>query len=250
MTSGSAVVLESYNDLAAASAVQQRFMQHRNRALETVRYDAQCRQLCELGGDCYDFIPLPDGRLAFAIADASGKGLAAALAILGLQSSLRTAVAFTDGDPRTVVSAVNRQVHASSVAGRYATLFFGVFDEATCTLRYVNAGHNPPIIIGRGGSIVHLDAGGLPVGLFADLSYTEAVAQLYPGDLIVAYTDGVTEATNHHDEEFGIERLIQAAIHNARPGAEKVVQAVFEYMDRFTGGRQNDDATVLVLQIP
>ncbi len=163
MTSN-AVVLESYNDLAAACAVQQRFLQHSAPAFETVRCSARCRQLCALGGDCYELIPLPDGRFAFAIADASGKGFAAALSILGLQSSLRTAIRFAEGDPQAVVTAVNHQVHTSSLADRYATLFYGLFDETTGKLRYVNAGHNPPIVIRRGGSSTALDAGGLPVG--------------------------------------------------------------------------------------
>ncbi len=244
-----AAVLESYNDLAAACAVQQRFMQHTARAIEGLRYSARCRQLCDVGGDCYEFIPLADGRLAFAIADASGKGLAAALSILGLQSSLRTAVAFADADPETVVGAVNHQMHASSLASRYATLFYGLLDETTGSLRYVNAGHNPPIVIRRDGGSVELGASGLPVGLFSDLNYQEAEVQLRRGDLIVAYTDGVTEATNTQGEEFGVERLREVAINNAGSGANGIVQAIFECVDRFSCGYQNDDATVLVLEI-
>src|SRR5271165_5181500 len=190
---GNAVVLESYNDLAAAGAVQQRFMQHGGTASERWRYCARCRQMCDVGGDCYDFIRLPNHRLAVAIADASGKGLAAALSISGLQSSLRTAVSFAGNDPAAVAEAVNRQVHASSLAGRYATLFLGVFDKMTRTLRYVNAGHNPPLVVRPDGRFAQLDAGGLPVGLFPNGEYSEGVVQLGPADVLIAYTDGITE---------------------------------------------------------
>jgi phosphoserine phosphatase RsbU/P len=248
MTSN-AVIPESYNDLAAACATQQQFLQHASSAVKGVRYDGRCRQLGEVGGDCYDCIPLPDGRLAFAIADASGKGLAAALSILGLQSSLRTAVRFAEGDPETVVAAVNHQVHASSAAERYATLFYGLFDETTGKLCYVNAGHNPPIVIHRDGSSEELGACGLPVGMFPGADYREAEVQLRAGDRIVAYTDGVTEAANGQGEEFGVEGLRQVAISCAGRAPEAIVRAIFDSVDRFADGRQNDDATVLVLQI-
>ncbi len=143
-------------------------MQHLCPAIDTLDYSARCRQAQELGGDCYDFVPLPKNRLALAVGDASGKGLAAALMISNVQSSLRTAALLTGNDRAAVLGAVNRQVHASSLAERYATLFYGVFDGATRTLRYVNAGHNPPMVIRRDGSVVWLETGGAPVGMFPD----------------------------------------------------------------------------------
>ncbi len=245
---GNPVVLESYNDLAAACAVQQRFMQHWSPEKDAWRYSARCRQLCNVGGDCYDFIRLPDNRLAVAIADASGKGMAAALSISGLQSSLRTAVSFAGNDPGAVVEAVNRQVHASSLAGRYATLFFGIFDEVTRSLCYVNAGHNAPIIVSHNRSDTCLNAGGLPVGMFPDSKYSEGEVQLWPGDLLIAYTDGITEATNSAGDEFGVERLRQTAAHAARLDANEIVEKIFQAVDEFSNGHQSDDATLLVLR--
>ena len=244
MTSN-AVVLESYNDLAAACAVQQRLMPRWGSAGENRRYSARCRQLWEVGGDCYDFIPLPGNRLAVAIADASGKGVAAALSISGLQSSLRTAVSFAGSDPWAVIEAVNRQVHASSLAGRYATLFFGVFDELTRTLRYVNAGHNPPLIFRRDGRVTRLDVGGLPIGLFSDSEYLEGIVQFQQGDLLIAYTDGISEATSSAGEEFGVERLARIAADNAVLCADEMVEEVFRAVDEFSSVRLSDDATVL-----
>src|SRR5437667_9668093 len=136
-------------------------------------YGALCRQIRALGGDCYSFIPLKSDQLALVVGDASGKGLAAALMISNVQSSLRTAALFTGNDRAAVLGAVNRQVHATSLADRYATLFYGVFDGATRTLRYVNAGHNPPMVIRRDGSVVWLETGGAPVGMFPDWTYEE-----------------------------------------------------------------------------
>src|SRR5712664_1404818 len=162
------VVMETSSEWTAACEVQQRFLQYPDPGIDTLRYSARCQQVRELGGDCYDFLPLPENRLALAVGDASGKGLAAALMISNVQSSLRTAALFTGNDRAAVLGAVNRQVHASSLSERYATLFYGVFDGATRTLRYVNAGHNPPMVIRRDGSVDWLETGGAPVGMFPD----------------------------------------------------------------------------------
>ncbi len=247
MTSNPAI-MEAYNDLAATCAIPQRSMQHQTPAIGNLSYSARCRQLAELGGDCYGFIPLPDNRLALFIADASGKGLPAALSIAAVQSSLRTALALAGADPDAVVHAVNRQAHAWLRAGSYATLFFGVFDEATGTLRYVNAGHNPALLLRPDGSVSWLAATGLPVGMFPDSTYDEGRVQLRRGDLLVAYTDGVTEVTDPDGEELGVERLRRAASDSAARDADGVVHAIFTTMDEFSRRRQSDDATVLVLQ--
>lgn len=248
MTSNAAFT-EAYSQLAAACEVQQRFLQCDAPELETLRYSAECRQLCEVGGDCYDFIPLPNHQLAIAIGDASGKGVAAALMIASVQSSLRTAATFTGGDAPAVVAVVNRQVHASSVTGRYATLFYGVFDSRSRTLQYVNAGHNPPMIIRRDGSVLWLEAGGVPVGIFSDYVYAEGAVQLEPGDVLVAYTDGVIEALNSSGREWGVEGLQTSAVTNREESAEQVVSAVFEAMEEYAKGRRIDDATVAVLRV-
>jgi len=244
-----AVVMEAGSEWATAREVQQRFMQPLGPAIDTLDYSAQCRQVQELGGDCYDFLPLPDNRLALAVGDASGKGLAAALMISNVQSSLRTAALLTGNDGAAAVGVVNRQVHASSLAERYATLFYGVFDGATRTLRYVNAGHNPPMVIRRDGSISWLETGGAPVGMFQHWNYEESAVQLHPGDLVLAYTDGVIEAVNPAGEEWGDQGLRWAAAESDAESADEIVHAIFSAMDEFSQGRQTDDATVAVLLV-
>jgi sigma-B regulation protein RsbU (phosphoserine phosphatase) len=245
-----AVIMESSGEWIAAYEVQQRFMRHRGATIDTLSYGARCQQVGELGGDCYDFVPLPHNRLALAVADASGKGLAAALMIANVQSSLRTAASFAESDVAVVLGAVNRQVYASSLSDRYATLFYGVFDGGTRTLRCVNAGHNPPMVIrGEDEPTIWLETGGPPVGMFPNFTYEESVVQLDPGDLVLAYTDGVVEAVNPAGEEWGVEGLRRAAIESKTHNADDMVEAIFASMDEFSRGRQTDDATVIVLRV-
>ncbi|HUJ30088.1 MAG TPA: PP2C family protein-serine/threonine phosphatase [Candidatus Acidoferrum sp.] len=242
-----AFVVDVSQDWAVACDVQERFMQNPAAAIDAVTYAAQCRQMRALGGDCYDFVRLPQNRLALAVGDASGKGLAAALMISNVQSSLRTAASFTGDNVSAMLSAVNRQVHASSLADRFATLFYGVFDGATHTLRYANAGHTPPLVIRRDGSILWLEAGGMPLGIFPNSAYEQGAVQLDSGDIVVAYTDGVIEAAGPSGEEWGLEGLRRAAVESNASSADDIVQAIFTSMDEFSQGRQTDDATVAVL---
>lgn len=244
-----AMVVDVSSDWAIACDVQQRFMQHSSPALHALSYGARCRQVRALGGDFYDFLPLPGQGLAFAIGDASGKSVAAALMIANVQSSLRTAASFAGNEPAALLHAVNRVVSASFLSGRYATLFYGVYDGTARKLRYVNAGHNPPAVLHRDGSITWLETAGAPVGMFPDWAYTEDSVQLAPGDRVVAYTDGVTEAENPAREEWRGEGLLQAAAASNANRADDIVDAIFVAMDEFSQGRQSDDATVVVLQV-
>jgi sigma-B regulation protein RsbU (phosphoserine phosphatase) len=137
-------------------------------------------------------------------------------------------------------------VHASSLADRYATLFYGVFDEDARALQYVNAGHNSPIIV-RGGRLLHrLDEGGPPVGLFSETVYQTGVVQLKPGDLIVAYTDGVVETADAAGREWGVDGLFAAITACAMRDPDAIIEAAFLALDEFSGNRQSDDATILV----
>jgi phosphoserine phosphatase RsbU/P len=248
MTSDTLVVDVS-RDWLTACEVQQRFMQQPAPSTGNLSFSAQSRQLRALGGDCYDFLPLSDSRLAFVVGDASGKGLAAALMISNVQSSLRMAASFTGNDGPAALSAVNQQVHSSSLADRYATLFYGVFDGATRTLRYVNAGHNPPMVLRRNGSILWLEAGGAPVGMFPDSTYEEGAVQLSPGDLVIAYTDGVTEAVNPAGQEWGLEGLRKAAMESLGRSADDIVRAIFASVDEFSRECPIDDTTIVVLRV-
>ena len=241
-----AMVVDVSQDWVAACDLQERFMQAPCAGIENLTYSAQCRQMRALGGDCFDFLPLPGCRVALAIADASGKGLAAALMIANIQSSLRTAASFAPADPAAVVAAVNTQAHTSSPADRYATLFYGVFDGDTRILQYVNAGHNPPLVIRGGNSITRLEGGGPPVGVFADSAYSAGMIQLNSGDVIVAYTDGVIDAVDATGEDWGVYGLLAAVTAGPMRQPDRIVEAAFAAVNEYSGNFQTDDATILV----
>lgn len=238
-------VVDVSQDWIVACGLQERFMETPRAKTETLTYNARCRQMRALGGDCFQFVSLPGRRVALAIADASGKGLPAALIIANVQSSLRTAALFAPEDPAAVVTAVNRQLYACSPVDRYATLFYAVFDERTRTLHYINAGHNPAVVIRQSGAITWLESSAPPVGLFGETVYQAQAVQLYPGDHMLAYTDGIVEATNAAGEDWGVEGLLAAVKGCRTREPASVVEAVFAALDKFSGQNQTDDATVI-----
>ena len=246
------VVVDVSQDWVLACDVQRRFMQSSGTAGGSVDYSARCRQVRALGGDCYDFQPLTQDRLAVVVGDASGKGVAAALMIASVHSSLRTAALFQGDDLAGLLKIVNHQAYGFSLADHYATVFYGVFDKTTRTLRYVNAGHTTPVTLRRDGSVDWLEKGGAPVGMFPDSSYEEGMVHLDPGDVVIAFSDGVVEAENRAGEEWGVQRLLEAASAWAerRGGdAEDLVRLIFNSMDDFSMGCQRDDATLAVLRV-
>jgi phosphoserine phosphatase RsbU/P len=245
------IVVDVSQDWVQACDVQHGFMQATRTAGDSFDYSARCRQLRALGGDCYNFIPLKNDRLAVVVGDASGKGLAAALMIANVQSSLRTAAWFTGDDLSGLLKVVNHQAYASSSEDRYATLFYGAFEGSTRSLRYVNAGHNPPVVIRRDGSMQWLETGGAPVGLFADSEYREGIVKLESGDLLIAFTDGLIEATNQIGKEWGVQGLLKAAALGAQHSqdAADLVNLIFHAMDEFSKGHQTDDATLALLRV-
>ncbi len=244
-----ALVREDWREWAAACDVQQRFMRPSAPSIDTLDCSAKCRQVRELGGDFCDFSPLAGGRLMLAVGDASGKGLAAALMASNVHSSLRTAALLSEDGGPEILGVVNQHVYATSLPDRYATLFYGVLDRASRTLRYVNAGHNPPIILRRNGSVDWLETGGAPVGMFADWGYEEGVVTLNAGDLFLGYTDGVIETENPWGEAWGVEGLQKAISGHRNRRADNIIEAIFKSMDEFSRGCRTDDVSLLVVRV-
>jgi phosphoserine phosphatase RsbU/P len=208
-----------------------------------------CRAALGVGGDYYDVFPLEDGRVGLAIGDVSGKGISAALLMASLRASLRGVTLDNPRDFAMLMHKVNRLVYEASASNRYATFFFAAFDPKTRRLECVNAGHNPPVVL-RNGEVIRLEADGPVVGLLPFAPYTEQEMMLEPGDLLILYTDGISEAMTHADEEWGEERMIASALAVRNKSATEILRTMLADADKFTAGApQHDDMTILVLQL-
>ena len=195
------------------------------------------------------------------VGDVAGKGISAALLMASLQASLRSYVSVNPDGVKTVAREMNRQLHALTEPARFATLFWGIFDEGRRTLTYTNAGHNPPFLLravfgvsgaaaGRASHAERLSTGGLPLGLFGASAYRDAVAKLEPGDLLAVYTDGITEASNAREETFGDARLEAVLRENAHRPASELCRIVVESVDAYREvAPQTDDMTIVVARI-
>ena len=200
-----------------------------------------------VGGDCFDTLGF--GRvLGVSIADIAGKGLPAALLMSNLQAAVR-AFAQESVSPASINSSVNRLLCRNMAAGRFATFCYARVDPAAGRLLYSNAGHNPPLLVRPDGSVDRLSEGGMVLGVFPDNQYEQAEVGIEPGDRLLFYTDGITEARNPEGDEYGEERLAQAAIAVRTLSAEAVKDAVLADVNRFTDGKFEDDATLIVVGI-
>jgi sigma-B regulation protein RsbU (phosphoserine phosphatase) len=239
-------------EIEIAREVQERLFPQEMPSIPGITIAGACRPAHAVGGDYYDVISLGDELLGLAIGDVSGKGISAALLMASLRASLRGMTLYGSGDLAQMMQKVNRLVYEASASNRYATFFFAVYDTAAKDLRFVNAGHNPPIIVRRHSNqtleILKLEAGGPVIGLLPHISYTEASIKLERGDLVLMYTDGISEAMNPDDEEWGERRMTDAAKTAHDKPAPEVLSSVFRDADAFINGAvQHDDMTVLVM---
>lgn len=206
-------------------------------------YNTPCHMV---GGDYYDFLPYPDGRVALVIADVAGKGMPAALMMTCLQAKVH-AIAEYGHDPAEIVTRLNRSIAATCPNNRFVTLFFGVAHPQTGELTYCNAGHNPPLLVHRHGEALRLEGGGPVLGILPSLTFQEHACRLEPGDALLMYSDGVTEAVNPAEEEFGEERLAELLRERRQEPAQAIVDAVHDAVQDFTAGQPPaDDITVVV----
>jgi sigma-B regulation protein RsbU (phosphoserine phosphatase) len=240
-------------ELEIAREVQERLFPQELPVIPGLDYTGRCRPAREVGGDYYDFLELPEGKFGIAIGDVSGKGIGAALMMAALEASLRGQASLTGGDLAELISRVNRLVYEASSVNRYATFFYAQLDPKSLRLTYVNAGHNPPFVLRRlnaGWEIRRLETGGPVVGLLRVAPYQQASFALERGDLLVCFTDGVSEAMNPLDEEWGEDHLIAAAQACDGLDAADMVTRIIAAADRFAGGApQHDDMTLVILRV-
>ena len=202
----------------------------------------------EVGGDFFDFIDLPTRHLGIAIADVSGKGIPAAILMATARATLRAEVEDVYR-VRDIVGRVNRGLCRDSRPHEFATLFYAALDTEERILTYTNAGHNPPLLL-RHDLEMFLDDGGPPVGLFPDVTYREGQVELEPGDVVLLFTDGVTEAADLHRNLFGEERLRHVLRDHRSATASDIVHSIREATMAFTGNApQSDDLTLVVLKV-
>ncbi len=200
-----------------------------------------------VGGDYYEFIPLPEDRWGVVIADVVGKGIAAALLVAAIRASIASLVGH-ELAVRAIMRRANRFFHESVEEGRYVTLFYMVLDVPARSLLYVNAGHVPPVLVRASGEVELLEEGGVPLGLFQSPRYFEGHATLAPGDVVGLYTDGIVEQTNPEGEEYGSSRLITTLRKAGDAGATELCSRVMQDVHRFGGGRQTDDRTLVIIR--
>lgn len=233
-------------EIEIAASIQRTILPTTLPAVSGILLAAGNRPTRQVGGDFYDVHPLADGRVAFCVADVSGKGIPAALLVSTVHACIHLLVEAGANDLPRLVARVNRHLARFSSTRKFVTLFFAVYDPADGSLRYVNAGHNPGILV-RPGGVELLPSGGVPIGMFEAARQVECRVDLAPGDLLVLYSDGITEAVDAKDEEFGMERLtaLLEAGRSLPPSALK--DRIFAAVESFTRGMaQYDDQTVLV----
>ncbi len=246
-------------EIEIAREVQERLFPQTYPHVPGVDLAGFCRPAQVVGGDYYDFFLLPanspsEAHLALALGDISGKGISSALLMASLRASLRSIAGLQQGDLADLISHVNGLVYESSTANRYATFFYAEFNPSTRLLTYVNAGHNPPYVL-RNSKAISLEPTGTVVGLLPDAEYAQATIQLEPGDVLLAFTDGISEAMNHKDEEWGEDRMIASANQlltqtDCTATAQQLLTCIFEAADKFTAGApQHDDMTLLVCTV-
>ncbi|HVG39685.1 MAG TPA: SpoIIE family protein phosphatase [Pyrinomonadaceae bacterium] len=272
------------HELEMATEVQQRLFPEKPPAMEGLELAGVCYPARGVGGDYYDFLPLPNGRLGLAVADVAGKGMSAALVMSIVQASLRSQAEAVDGDLRELVSSMNRLLHHSTRDNSYATFFYAEYEPRGRRLTYVNAGHNPPLLL-RGREINNLAVavgagvtqsgelapafaakavgtpaspepvellltGGTVMGLFADCAYEQEKIDLEPDDLLIAYTDGVSEALNVRGEEFGTDQLQEIALASAGLPAEEIKERIIKAVSDWCQDEpQHDDITLVVMKV-
>ncbi len=247
------------SEIEIARGVQNQLFPKAAPAMKTIHLSGSCQPARMVSGDYYDFLCLPDGNVAIAIGDVAGKGIAAALLMASIQSIMRTQL--TSGPPRPfdgsdhtrmggsvsqMVGELNRQLYANTSAEKYATFCFGLYDEEEKTFTYTNAGHLPPILL-HDGQPQLLEVTGTVIGLFPQIQYEERKIAMRPGDILLAYTDGIVEPENVYGEEFGADRMMDLVVKFQTEASDEIIARIMEAVPHWTGSQElSDDMTVVL----
>jgi serine phosphatase RsbU (regulator of sigma subunit) len=233
-------------DMERAKEVQARLFPRKRPALKTLNYTGVCIQAGQVGGDYYDFLDLGRGYLGLTVADAAGKGVAAALLMASLQASLRSQCALAIDDVGSLLRAVNRIMCDNMPEATYATLFFAEYSDEGRRLRYVNCGHPPALLARPDGTISRLESTATVLGFQEDWDCSVGEARLSTGDTLLLYTDGVTEAVNENGEEFGECSLAEILRAHHHLPVSLLLRSIINGVQHFAGNEFQDDVTLVV----
>jgi sigma-B regulation protein RsbU (phosphoserine phosphatase) len=243
---GTIALQQQEEELKRAREIQQMLLPSKLPQLAGAQIAGAWQPAREVGGDYFDVIPL-EKRVGICMGDVAGKGITAALLMANLQASVR-AFATADATPREVCTKLNKFLCANIVSGKFVTFFYAVFDAESRTLVYENAGHNPGLLVRANGAVESLRGDGAVLGVIADWGYQDFTVQLQPGDKLLLSTDGITEAENAQLEEFGDQRLLEAAKGDTASALD-TQRTIMQRVSAFCGGNFRDDATLLVLKV-
>jgi sigma-B regulation protein RsbU (phosphoserine phosphatase) len=236
------------SELEIAANVQQKLFPHEVHRLATIDYAGICVAAREVGGDYYDFLHADDRTVAFILGDVSGKGVPAALLMANLQACFRSQEPHVLLQPAHLLEAVNRHFFDSTPAERFATLFYGLYDDRTRVLRYVNCGHLSPLLLRASDALEALEPTATMIGAFRRWNCTENQVVLHSGDTLLIFSDGVTEAEASSGEEFGDARLLRCLRESRGLPAESLVHCIVESVNQFSHGSRYDDVTVVAIR--
>jgi sigma-B regulation protein RsbU (phosphoserine phosphatase) len=238
-----------HEELALARKIQENFLPETLPDLPEVELSALNVPCEEVGGDYYDFLVLGNRKaLGIAIGDASGKGIPAALLMASFQAAFH-AEAESQRSPAQVLEKLNRLIIRQSRSERFVTFFYGLVDVERRVLKYANAGHNPPLLLRPDGSGVTLDEAGLLLGVSPDTAYRDAELPLTEGDILLLYTDGVTDELSPADEIYGVERLESILRTSRALPLSEILGSIYTSVSEFMGGRPEDDITLLAMKV-
>src|SRR5438067_1729201 len=233
-------------ELEIAKQVQARLFPQKLPSLKTLDYAGVCLQARQVGGDYYDFLSLGQERLGIIIGDISGKGIAAALLMANFQANLRSQSAMALEEPEHFLKSVNQLFYENTAESAYATIFFAEYDDNGRRVRYANCGHYAGLLLRRDGTLERLESTCTVLGLFKEWDCSIGERGLSSGDTFVLYTDGVTEARNDADEEYGDERVVSALRRHRELSAQPMLTAMLDEVKQFSPHEQQDDITLIV----
>jgi len=233
-------------EIQIAKEVQSKLFPQTSPPLQTLDYVGRCIQARTVGGDYYDFLAVGEGRVALVLADVAGKGISAALLMAHLQASLRSQAGLVQLDPQRLLTEVNRLFLQATFSERFATVFMGVYEDASRTLRWVNCGHNPPYLLRGDGTVEKLDSTALVLGLVEPWECELREAKIEPGDTLVIYSDGVTDATSDDGVMFEDHRLRETLIQTVEQPIQEMLESVIRIVQTFSGTEAEDDITLLI----